>query len=594
MMSQAKWKKLFGALVLILIIGGGAVFGAMTWLEPDERDVEQVQQTPSMKSLADYCANEIGPARVEEVSDGVFVARGYDLANTILVRTPEGNVVVDVSMSPKRAEVVKQALLAKAPGPTRAIIYTHSHIDHIGGASVWMEEGTQVWATDAFVEHFLKQYTVFRPAESRRGRRQFGEHVDSEVLPCSGLGRRIDLDAALKTGVKMPTKTFSGRTEFEVGGVRFVLVEAHGETHDQLFVWLPQRSVLMPGDNYYAAFPNLYTIRGTSPRPVEAWVASLDKMRRLEAEHLVPSHTAPIKGAKKIRLALTRYRDGIQWVRDRVVQGANAGQSLDEIVESTGLPPSLAQEPSLRQFYGQIDWSVRAIYTNHLGWFDGRPEALYPPERGAVARKSVEMMGGAQAVWEAARRAVETDPKFATYLLGLLRDGGAAGTQEPGGRWAALMARALDKVASDLGNTNGVGYLRESAHELREGRSPPAQPTVTALIDAVPIEVFFETMGSRIIPERAVGVHEVIAFEFTDTDARFWLTIRNGVVEVAEGEAMPGSIAPLASVKTTTVVWRRLMLKDLSPAEVVADGRLKVEGDTASFYTFVRRFQARL
>jgi alkyl sulfatase BDS1-like metallo-beta-lactamase superfamily hydrolase len=46
----------------------------------------------------------------------------------------------------------------------------------------------------------------------------------------------------------------------------FELVEAHGETHDQLFIWLPRQRVLMPGDNYYRAFPNLYTIRGTTPR----------------------------------------------------------------------------------------------------------------------------------------------------------------------------------------------------------------------------------------------------------------------------------------------------------------------------------------
>jgi glyoxylase-like metal-dependent hydrolase (beta-lactamase superfamily II) len=52
----------------------------------------------------------------------------------------------------------------------------------------------------------------------------------------------------------------------QVGGVRIELVEAHGETHDQLFVWLPDKSVLLPGDNYYHSFPNLYSIRGTSPR----------------------------------------------------------------------------------------------------------------------------------------------------------------------------------------------------------------------------------------------------------------------------------------------------------------------------------------
>jgi len=47
-------------------------------------------------------------------------------------------------------------------------------------------------------------------------------------------------------------------------------------------------SVLMPGDNFYKTFPNLYTIRGTAYRDVTQWVDSLDKMRRLHPEHLAP------------------------------------------------------------------------------------------------------------------------------------------------------------------------------------------------------------------------------------------------------------------------------------------------------------------
>ena len=52
----------------------------------------------------------------------------------------------------------------------------------------------------------------------------------------------------------------------QVGGEVFEMLESHGETHDMLAVWLPKQKLLMPGDNYYQAFPNLYTIRGTAPR----------------------------------------------------------------------------------------------------------------------------------------------------------------------------------------------------------------------------------------------------------------------------------------------------------------------------------------
>ena len=61
-------------------------------------------------------ANYIGEARVESLGDGIWLAIGYDLANTVLIETEAGNVVVDPSMSPARAREVKAALMEKAPG----------------------------------------------------------------------------------------------------------------------------------------------------------------------------------------------------------------------------------------------------------------------------------------------------------------------------------------------------------------------------------------------------------------------------------------------------------------------------------------------
>lgn len=57
------------------------------------------------------------------------MAIGYDLANTILVKTSEGHVVIDVAMSPARAREMKAALFEKAgEARTHSIIYTHSHM----------------------------------------------------------------------------------------------------------------------------------------------------------------------------------------------------------------------------------------------------------------------------------------------------------------------------------------------------------------------------------------------------------------------------------------------------------------------------------
>ncbi|MCA9701446.1 MAG: MBL fold metallo-hydrolase, partial [Myxococcales bacterium] len=123
------------------------------------RALEQTRVVPTPAMLDEQCSEAIGPRRIErfdlEGGISIHVAIGYDLANTILIHTPEGNVVVDAMTGPGRAAQARDDLLAQAPGPTRALIFTHSHIDHIGGATAWAplpaagEESSAVpvWAT---------------------------------------------------------------------------------------------------------------------------------------------------------------------------------------------------------------------------------------------------------------------------------------------------------------------------------------------------------------------------------------------------------------------------------------------------------------
>src|SRR5262245_26804829 len=157
-----------------------------------------------------------------------------------------------------------------------------------------------------------------------------------------------------------------------IAGVRLELLHTPGETSDAISVWLPGKRVLMPGDDFYRAFPNLYAIRGVRLRPVDQWVTSLGKMIDLGAEHLVPSHTRPIAGADSVQAALTAYRDGIKSILDQTLEGMKKGERPDELVQHVKLPPHLAENPYLQEFYGTVAWSVRAIYTDYLGWFEDR------------------------------------------------------------------------------------------------------------------------------------------------------------------------------------------------------------------------------
>lgn len=528
--------------------------------------------------LSAHCREQIGPPRVIAVTDDLFVAVGFDLANTILLRTDAGNVVIDVSMSPERAELVRAALDEVAPGPVSAVIYTHSHIDHVGGARVWVEEGTEVWATDALLPGFLRQYGAFRAAESERGRRQFGEHVHPDDLPCNAIGARADVEAATDTGFIVPTHTFSGRAEIEVGGVPITLIELHGETDDQLAVWLPSLGALLPGDNVYTSFPNLYTIRGTRPRDVQAWVRSLDTMRSLAPELLVPSHTLPVVGADTVRATLRDYRDAIEWLRAQVVRGANRLDPLDTIVAAASLPQHLAELPALRETYGQVDWSARAIYLNELGWFDGRAEVLYPPAD--LARRELELMGGAAAVEAEARAALAAgDARWAAHLLGRLRD---AGLREESAL-ADDLAAAFRAIAAGIDNANGRGYLLERALELEGAAGPIPTPTVSdALLDAIPPALVFDILTTRVRVDRAATTEASMTVVLTDLGERWHITVRRGVAEVWEGEPLPGTPAPSATLTTTARTWVGLAVGAIEPAAALIAGDLAIDNAGAA------------
>ena len=128
----------------------------------------------------------------------------------------------------------------------------------------------------------------------------------------------------------------------------------------------PDHLSLMPGDNIYKTFPNLYTIRGTTHRDVAGWVNSLDHMRSFNPQFLFPSHTKPLSGIAVME-TLTIYRDAIQFVHDQTVRLMNKGLTPDEIIEKIKLPTNLAKSPFLSEYYGTIRWSVKSIFNGYLG-----------------------------------------------------------------------------------------------------------------------------------------------------------------------------------------------------------------------------------
>jgi len=546
------------------------------------------EPTPADEVVLNHYREYIGAPRVERISEHVWVAISYDSAHVALIHTEQGNVIVDTAMNPSRASDAMEALEAVAPaGPVRAIIYTHSHLDHCGGTTAIASEDTPIWAHEKFTDHFVKQYQLFATIEGVRGQRQFGAHVSSEDVPSTGIGARHDWEAPYREGglgMMYPTDTFSGAKTLDFGDLEIELVEAPGETHDHIIVWIPADKTLIAGDNFYWAFPNLYTLRGTSPRTVSSWFESIDVMRRKQAEHLVPMHTRPVHGAAEIAELLTNYRDAM---RDEVVRGANRGLDLDTLAETIELPEHLAKQYYNREFRGKIDWCVRAIYTNNLGWFDGRPERLFTHARRETAEREVALMGGAEKVMEMADKALrDSDPRWAAHLLVKLTDSGLESSEV-----RDKLAMAYEAVGRDTTNFDGRAYLLESALELRQGM-PDVKPARInrEMALGIPLAQLFAVMATRLDTQSSMDVHESVHFVFPDEEKRFVVTIRRGVAEVIEGEPLPGTPEPIAVLTMDSKTYRKMALKLVSPLSVIASGEVDVTGSWTGFGMFFKRF----
>ncbi len=339
---------------------------------------------------------------VIKVTDGVWVAVGFSDANSALIVGDGGSIVVDTTSDAEDARAVKVEFAKLSTAPVRAIIYTHSHPDHTGGAGVFAgTDHPEILAHQLFVDRV--------PDVGRNGRDggdQFGSTLPDALFINAGTGLEFGRHPS-PTAYLAPTRTFSGdHLELTIAGVRMVLRHTPGETRENIAVWLPDRRVLLPGDDFYKSFPALYAIRGARLRPIEQWIGSLGAMIDLGADCLVPGHTRPVLGSGSVRAALTAYRDGIKAILDQTLDGMKKGERPDELVQHVALPPVLADNPYLQEFYGTVAWSVRAVYADYAGWFDGNPTKLFPLAEKQRADRIVDLAGGREQVLLRARRAL--------------------------------------------------------------------------------------------------------------------------------------------------------------------------------------------
>jgi glyoxylase-like metal-dependent hydrolase (beta-lactamase superfamily II) len=314
-----------------------------------------------------------------EISDGVAFVPSF--ANVSAFATDRGLVLVDTG-SEFAAGHIHEQIRSWSEARLDTAVYSHGHIDHVFGVSLFEEEADEKnWPGPVVVAHEAL------PARFDRYIRTAGYNavINRRQFQAPGLQWPVDY--------RYPDRTYSDRIDLEVGGVVFELHHARGETDDHTWTWVPSERTLCCGDLFIWASPNAGNPQKVQRYPAE-WAAALREMAALNPEVLLPGHGFPVIGADRVRTALTDTAELLESLVEQTLELMNSGARLDEIIHSVKAPSYLLERPYLAPVYDEPEFVVRSIWRLYGGWYDGDPSTLKPAPGAKLASELAALAGG--------------------------------------------------------------------------------------------------------------------------------------------------------------------------------------------------------
>ena len=513
-----------------------------------------------------------------EVVEGLYQVRGLDLSVMSIIEGDTGIIVVDPLISTETA-VAAVGLYRTHRGdrPIRAVIHTHSHIDHFGGVLgiVTPEQvdagDVQIIVPEGFLEHAVAENVYAGTAMGRRAGYMYGAALarGPQGAVGAGLGQTTSTgDATILPPTLEVTTTGEKHT---IDGVEFEFQMAPGtEAPSEMHFYIPRYRALCMAENATHTLHNLLTLRGALVRDPHVWSHYLtEAIERFggEAEVVFTSHHWPTWGNAEINKFLRIQRDLYGYLHDQTLRLLNQGYTGDEIAEKIELPPALVASWSTHGYYGSVSHNVKAIYQRYMGWFDGNPARLWPHPPQPQAERYVAAIGGIDRVVELAQAAFdEGDYRWAATLLDH-----AVFTDENHSAARALYADTLEQLAYGSENGTWRNFFLSGATELREGNF--GTPTVTnapLIVAQLTPEQLFDAVAIQVNGPKAWDLSLAFDVTLTDLGRSFHVSLRNGVLVYVERE--PDAATPLA------LTLSKARLIRLAGGDTDSDG-IEVRGD---------------
>ena len=552
-------------------------FNAYNFLTPDVPETVN----PSLWRQARLLAR----AGLFQVSDRVYQVRGFDVSNMTIVVGDTGLIIIDPLTSTEVASAAL-ALARRTIGdrPVRAVIYTHSHVDHFGGVRGVVDSAevaagnVQIIAPEGFMEHAVTENVIAGNAMGRRATYQFGAGLapGPEGQMSSGIGLAI---SAGTFTLSPPTRTISHTGEtLTVDGVRIEFqVTPETEAPSEMNFFFPDLGVLCLSENANASMHNILTPRGALVRDAKAWADYLTESLRLYGDRtqvMITSHAWPRFGNDRVRDFIAAHRDAYKYLHDQTVRLMNAGYTDREIAEQVRLPEPLASRWFNRGYYGTMMHNSRAVYQRYMGWYDGNPANLNPLPPAEEGARFVRAMGGEDRVLAEGQRAFdEGDYRWAARVLNNLV---FANPQNTAAR--QLLARTHRQMAYQAESAIWRNMYLSAARELEQG--PPQRAASVQSVDlvaATPTSYILDLLAVRLNPERLGARHYAFNLVFPERNERFAVTIANGVL-VHERDVTLADAPTITSARATFLQ----AMATSSMARAVLSGQVRIAGNRRS------------
>ena len=487
-----------------------------------------------------------------EVCEGIYQVRGYDMANLTVVKGDTGWIVFDPLMSVECSQAAMQ-LIEENLGkyPVRAVIISHSHVDHFGGILGVMAEDDKadgalsleaqlasgkipVITPAGFTEHAVRENVYAGKGMGRRSNYQYGvlltPGVTGKLAQGIGMGQSTGTVSFLTPSYEI---TETGET-LTIDGVELEFQLTPGtEAPAEMNTWLPQHKALWVAENCTGTLHNLYTLRGAEVRDGASWASYItEAITRYgkEVEVTFQSHNWPHWGNEVVNDYMVNTAAVYKYINDQTLTYINQGYTSDEISNMIELPEALDKIWYTRQYYGTVAHNAKAVYQKFMGWYDGNPVNLNPLSPSDSARKWVEYLGDTDRVLQMAK--ADFDRGEYQWVAEITNTLVFADPTNTGAR--LLCADALEQLGYQAESGPWRNEYLTAAQELRHGNAnfTAATKSTGAMIRALSAPMLFDYMAIVMDKQALADVDFVMNVTLPDVNEQHMLRVKNGVVLV--------------------------------------------------------------